>query len=74
MNDPHQNTPKQVVYYPPKPNEVERYARQVCRGWEETKSPDYGDLAFVGEFVRFIKLVVQINAKYMNREQMRNTP
>jgi hypothetical protein len=65
---------KQVIYYPPKPNEVERYARQVCRDWAETKSPDYGELVFVSEFVRFMKLVVQINAKRLNQKKMESTP
>lgn len=55
-----------IIYIPPPPNEVERYARQLCRGWAENRSPEYGDMAFVSGFVRFMKQVVRSQAKQMN--------
>jgi hypothetical protein len=58
---------KQVVYEPPSLTTVNQYARQVCQKLA-THTPKHSpDPAFRRDFAAFVRAVVSIQTKYLNK-------
>lgn len=61
---PHQ---KNVVYVAPRPEEIEKFANTFCRKLGERHGANYSDTATVQAFTSFLKTVISIKVKAMNR-------
>lgn len=59
------NKKRQQVYIPPEPDELDRYAERVCQGMQQQDSKPQHDL--IRGFSTFMKLVVRIQAKHLNK-------
>lgn len=57
-------TNPEVTVSAPQPNDVERYARHLCRHWGQTRSPAYHKQTFVRGFADFMKLIVRIQVEH----------
>lgn len=58
----------------PQPNEVERYARQLCRHWGDTRAPVYHEQSFVRGFADFMQLIVRIQVKHAGESSCPKKP
>lgn len=70
MDDHHKpaiqtHTKRRCVYLPPPAEMIENYAHKVCHRLRKEDGTNY-DIGFVQDFTRFVKTVVQIQAKYLN--------
>lgn len=61
---PRQNN---VVYVAPPPEDIEKFANTFCRKLGERRGADYSDTATVQACSSFLKTVVSIKVKAMNR-------
>jgi len=64
------NTPKKI-YYPPKPEFLDKYSLDVCKGLTKKHGSDYYTTEFISEFTNFVKLVVKVQVKHLNGDNTR---
>ena len=63
----HEPTPRKTRYIPPSNKEIEQYSRTVCKVLGDQRDPYYASGEFLRGFTEFMKLAVNIQAKYLNR-------
>ena len=69
MDEPQSQTnTNQVLYFAPKPEAIEKYARFVCNALAERHGEEYRKTEIVNGFTNFVKVVVRIHAKHLNRQ------
>jgi hypothetical protein len=67
MRDENSPTPPPVLYSPPAPEAVDAFARQVC----QRLGTEYMEREIVEGFSAFIKVLADIQAKHMNRQNQK---
>lgn len=68
MNEPQIQIKRGVIYYPPKPEVLEKYAEAVCETLEQKYGKGFLDNEVVQGFGDFFKVVTKIYANYLSRK------
>jgi len=66
-DQPKDRLQRQVVYVPPTPDAIDHYAYAVCKQLGQGDDEQRRNTAFVREFASFMKVVVRITAKHLNK-------
>lgn len=63
-----QSDHRRIEYFPPTPEHIEAYGRQVCRDLGE----EFAEPEVMHGFTQFVKVVVGIVARRLNAEEVDN--
>ncbi len=62
---------RNIIYVPPETEAIEQYARTVCKTFAEKRDAVYGLPETIEGFTTFMKLVVRVKLKHLNRDATR---
>jgi hypothetical protein len=68
MNEPKFTVKPGVIYYPPKPEVIEKYAETVCEALEQKHGKGYLNTEVLHGFSEFLKVTATVYANHLTRK------